>query len=142
MYLLIYPDGDVTLADLARAALAECGSENVSVVSGMGTQVIRVPEGCADRVMRRAGLVSDDEPEPPHAPPQDPSGPELTPTPKSASAPAEAGESPGADAPTSDADNDGDDGDEPLPGRPAGRAADRTAKKTSARRTGSRRKEG
>lgn len=65
MYRLIYPTDAVPLADIARAALAECGPDHVTVVSGFGSQVVRVPEACADRVEVAVGLA---EPPAPDAP--------------------------------------------------------------------------
>lgn len=125
MYRLIYPDGDVSLADVARAALKECGREGVTVVAGAGSQVIRVPEECADAVMEAAGLLVEPEPAPQKEPASEP----------------EKDTAPGSDAPTSD------DTDTPkkTTGRPAGRAAgDISALKKSnpSTRRSTRRKEG
>lgn len=148
-YRLIYPEGDVTLADLAQAALAECGADRVSVVSGMGSQVVRVAEDCADAVMRRAGLAPEDPREGSHEDPHEGSHEGSHETPQTVSAPEDT-EGPGADTPKTpaapEADEDpestDEDPDDTTTGRPAGRSADRPVKKTTARRTTSRRKEG
>ncbi|MFE2934839.1 hypothetical protein [Streptomyces sp. NPDC059278] len=120
MYRQIYPEGDVTLGVLARAALAVCGAREVTVESGMGSQVIRVPDHLADQVMRRVGLLPEESEE-------------------TAPEPVEMGsEIPGSGAPQKAEQQLSTD--ETTPGRPAGRAAGLAAK-TTARRA-SRRKEG
>lgn len=152
-YTQIYPDGDVTLADLARAALEECGRDHVTVVSGMGTQVIRVQEDCALAVMRRVGLdPADDfqpetEPEPPHAPPATTptdEGPDDTPDPpQTASGPEEVrATGPGPDAPKVAATTAKTaEPDTTAPGRPADRPAGQSDAKKTTRRTTRRTKE-
>jgi hypothetical protein len=126
-YALVYPTESVGLARLTRAALQEVGSANVTVVSGAGSQALRVPEDATGRIYETAGLAPDGSELPPPAARQ---GDEKTPQPeasrKSASGPEE--ESPGPDASPRAAATTGDD----EPGRPAGRAAGRTAKKTAA----------
>lgn len=73
-YELVYPTDDVPLDALAKAALALAGPGEVTVVSGSGSQALRVPADKADAI--RAAVADD--------------------TPKSASGPEE--ESPGPDA--------------------------------------------
>ena len=135
MYRLIYPSDAVPLRDLVRAALAECGSEHVSVVTGSGSQVVRVLESCADRVEVTAGLVEGAAPQPPEDPPPPPVG-------DGDSAPGPEGTDsiePGPGAATLTTSTKADI---TTPGRPAGRPGGKTtaAKKTAAR--GTRSKEG
>lgn len=119
-YVLVYPTDKVTLPELTRAALALAGPAYVSVVSGAGSQALRIPADRVADVYERAGLDADgsDRPTP------DASEPASA---KTASGPD--GESPGPDAPT------------PRPGaRPAKRPL--ATKKTTSSRSGAQKKEG
>jgi hypothetical protein len=129
---LIYPTDEVSLRDVVRAALAECGAEHVSVVTGSGSQVVRVLESCADRVEEAAGLREGAAPQPPQDPPPPPVGSgETAPGPEGTDS-NESG--PGAPTPTANKKTATPDTDKT--GRPAGRAAGKTAaKKTAARGT-------
>jgi hypothetical protein len=110
-YALVYPTDGVSLADLSRAALSVVDPALVTVVSGAGSQALRIPQDAVARTYRAAGLAPD-------------GSPQETST-ERASGPDE--ESPGPDA---------SQPVDPEPGRPAGRAAGRpAAKKTAAKKT-------
>lgn len=129
---LIYPTEEVPLLELVRAALAECGRDHVAVVTGVGAQVVRVPEACAERVEQRAGLTRPVA-APVHREPRE-----------SGTGAAPESEAVGSDSPGSGAQPEQDDeasSSGTAPGRPAGRAAGRPAKKTTARRTPRRKEE-
>lgn len=128
-YTLVYPTPDVDLTALTRAALATVGSAYVTVVSGPGSQALRVPADSAGRIYEAAGLAPDGSQL--SAPPEgegDEDAPPPAQTRKSASGPEE--ESPGPDASTATAT---------ASGRTAGRAGGRTAKKTAAKKATSQR---
>ncbi|MFF9265840.1 hypothetical protein [Streptomyces longwoodensis] len=109
-YALVYPTDRVTLADLSRAALTLVDPALVTVVSGAGSQALRIPQDAVARTYRAAGLAPDGSPQ--ETSTERASGPEE--------------ESPGPDASQPTA----------APGRPAGRAAGRPAvKKTAAKKT-------
>jgi len=144
-YTLIYPTPKVGLPRLTRAALALAGSAYVSVVSGAGSQALRVPADRAEAIYDHAGLTADGEDI--HDPPTDAEvaarPPEKTPDP--ASGPV--AESTGPDAPKlTAAPTPKAAPPAATPGRPAGRAGGRTArkaaKKTTPRSTGAPKKEG
>lgn len=79
MYRLIYPTPEVPLQQVVRAALAQCGADNVAVVTGAGSQAVRVPEECADRTQAAAGLSEGAAPQPDQTPPHGARGPQPEP---------------------------------------------------------------
>ncbi len=102
MHQLIYPTAAVPLVEVVRAALALCGAEGVTVVTGAGAQAVRVPDGCADRVRAHTGLTPP-PPLPLRKPQKAAAGSRKRPPapggPVTASGPDTDGQSPGPDAP-------------------------------------------
>lgn len=153
---LLYPTPEVPLADLTRAALAVAGAGRVSVVTGAGAQVVRVPDSTADRVLAEAGLGWAARP----VALLGSAGPDSVALEGTRAAPEPAGDaSPGSGAATTataaataappsaqtEQETEAETAAAPPPEEPAARPPARPAgraKKTTARRTGTRRKEG